>query len=86
MHCNALPIYLIEVSQKVGLVQELKIPSFISFVSTSSQIPCLTSHEDKRVVTDPNVDHTWMRDFLVQLVKHKSMWGGYSSWFFDQLI
>ena len=35
---------------------------------------------------DPNVDHTRMRDFLVELVKHKSMWGGYSSWFFDQLI
>ena len=48
-HCNAFPIYLIKVSQKVGLVQELKIPSFVSFVSTSSQIPCLTSHEDKRV-------------------------------------
>ena len=62
-HCNALPFYLIEVSQKVGLVQELKIPSFISFVSTILQIPCLTSHEDKRVVTDPKVDHTRMRDF-----------------------
>lgn len=61
--CNVLPFYLIEVSQKVGLVQELKIPSFISFVSTSSQIPCLTSREDKRVVTDPKVDHTRMRDF-----------------------
>ena len=60
MHCNALPFYLIEVSQKVGLVQELKIPSFISFVSTSSQIPCLTSHEDKRVRVIERLVFDWV--------------------------